>query len=188
MFCVVLLRTTLQLLSGATALQSARWLAGAYAIVASDATPAADADFDERPAIRAVVRFKLVQSASFGFALAGSAALRAENRFEAFGVNRLAAHFAENRGLPIVDRIIERRTGRQAFLLAQRTCHPRRGFDQQLGDYLTVRLAVAPQKADDAQPGNRVVAAADGPPMAVSTVELVGEHRHSERSEESMLP
>ena len=64
----------------------------------------------------------------------------------------------------------------QPLFLADRAGHPRGGFDEQRREQLVVRVGIAAQEADDPQPADRIVAAADGSPVAIAADEFAGRH------------
>ena len=166
-----------------TTSQPARRLAGAEPLVARDAAAAADANFDERTALRAVFRLVVCELAGFRFSLTGRAALRAGNRFQPLGSNRLAADFAQHGRLPVVVVIVDRSAGvaRAASPCRSGTSSAAR-LRPTARPAVLVRIRLAAQQADQPQPRDGVVAAADGSPAAIAAGELVRKHRHRSES------
>jgi hypothetical protein len=163
-------------------LQPAWRLACTETSIARNAGAAAGAEFDEGAAMGAVFGLFGVY-ARFALALATDAALDAGQGFDALRVDWLAAHFAEDGGLPVallpvaivVLRCVVVR-GAEPLHFAEWAGHSRGGLREEHANEVVVWVGIAAEQADDLQACDGILAAADGPPAAVATGEFAGKH------------
>lgn len=97
--------------------------------------------------MRAVFDWVVVRRVCLRLALTRDAAFDAGQRVNALGRDRLAADFAQDRGLPVrfVGGVGIDRTALEPLFFAERTGHLRGGLDQQRMQQVISRIRFAPQ-------------------------------------------
>ena len=151
----------------AACLQSAGRRTRAEELVAGWPTAAADADFEQRAALGAVVGLN-ERAAPVGSVLAANAAAGVGLEFESFGRDRFAADFADDDIFPTVavgligiERQLKRR------LLAPIASEVLAVSPQNLAHDLLRRIGRAAEMTEGTKPSNNLRFTAKGPPTAI---------------------